>query len=380
MANPIYLDYNATTALDPRVFEAMKEWYLGPPANSGSRTHLYGQRAKDAVEHARVQVAEVVAAKPEEVIFTSGATESNNLAILGLAAYGETTGKKHIISTAIEHNAVLEPLRYLAKKGFEIELTPVCRGGYIDPGDLIRRVRGDTLLVSVMHANNETGIIQPVKEIGAAMQNYSSFFHIDAAQSFGKETGLEEIDFDLLSASGHKIYGPQGIGALVVKRRGNIRIPISALIHGGGQERGFRPGTVPVALAVGFGKASNLATLESASRATKSRALKNALLSDLSKVNHSINGDESRCQPHVVNVRFIGVDSEALMMALRESHAISNGSACTSESYTPSHVLIAMGLNEDEATESVRLSWASDTSTISTSILIEVVKKLATNY
>jgi cysteine desulfurase len=211
------------------------------------------------------------------------------------------------------------------------------------------------------------------------MQNYSAFFHIDAAQSFGKEDGLEQIDFDLLSASSHKIYGPQGIGALVVKRQGNIRIPISSLVHGGGQERGLRPGTVPVALAVGFGKASNLATLESTSRATKSRALKNALLSDLSKVNHSINGDESRCQPHVVNVRFIGVDSEALMMALRESHAISNGSACTSESYTSSHVLIAMGLNEDEATESVRLSWASDTSKISTSILIEVVKNLASN-
>ena len=274
---------------------------------------------------------------------------------------------------------MLEPLHHLAKKGFEIELAPVCKGGYVDPDDVIRRVRKDTLLVSVMHSNNETGIIQPVKEIGEALQSKSAFFHIDAAQTFGKEDGLAGLAFDLLSASCHKIYGPQGIGALVVKRRGNIRIPISTLVHGGGQERGLRPGTVPVALAVGFGKASNLATLESTTRATKSRALKNALLSDLSKVNHSINGDESRCQSHVVNVRFIGVDSEALMMALRESHAISNGSACTSESYMPSHVLIAMGLNEDEATESVRLSWASDTSKIPTSILIEVVKKLATN-
>jgi cysteine desulfurase len=379
MADPIYLDYNATTPLDPRVFEVMKEWYLGPPANSGSRTHVYGQRAKDAVEHARAQVAEVVGAKPEEIIFTSGATESNNLAILGLASHGEATGKKHIVSTTIEHKAVLEPLQYLAKKGFEIELAPVCRGGFVDPEDVIRRVREDTLLVSVMHANNETGIIQPVKEISEAMRNYSAFFHIDAAQSFGKEDGLKEIDFDLLSASGHKIYGPQGIGALVVRRRGSIRIPISSLAHGGGQERGLRPGTVPVALAVGFGKASNLGMLESTLRATKARALKNALLRELSKVNHSINGDESRCQPHVLNVRFIGVDSEALMMALRQSHAISNGSACTSESYTSSHVLIAMGLNEDEATESVRLSWASDTSKTPTSILFEVVKNLATN-
>jgi len=196
MPNPIYLDYNATTPLDPRVFDVMKEWYLGPPANSGSRTHVYGNRAKDAVEHARAQVAEVVAAKPEEIIFTSGATESNNLAILGLAAHGEATGKKHIVSTAIEHKAVLEPLQFLSKKGFEIELAPVCKGGYVDPDDLVRRVRDDTLLVSVMHANNETGIIQPVKEIGEALQHRSAFFHIDAAQTFGKEDGLGGIHFD----------------------------------------------------------------------------------------------------------------------------------------------------------------------------------------
>lgn len=361
MSNPIYLDYNATTPLDPRVFEVMKEWYLGPPANSGSRTHVYGQRAKDAVEHARAQVAEVVAGKPEEIIFTSGATESNNLAILGLAAHGEATGKKHIVSTAIEHKAVLEPLQFLAKKGFEIELAPVCKGGYVDPDDLIRRVRDDTLLVSVMHANNETGIIQPVKEIGNALQNKTPFFHIDASQTFGKEDGLAGIKFDLLSASSHKIYGPQGIGALVVKRQRNTRIPIACLVHGGGQERGLRPGTTPVALAVGFGEAAKLAKLESHSRAAASETVRNCLFQELRKIEHELNGDSTRCQPHVANIRFPNSDSEAIMMALKDSYAFSNGSACTSETYSPSHVLLAMGLDDDAANESVRISWGFGT-------------------
>ncbi len=375
MADPIYLDYNATTPLDPRVFEAMKEWYLGPPANSGSRTHLYGQRAKDAVEHARIQVAEVVAAKPEEIIFTSGATESNNLAILGLAAHGEAKGKKHIISTSIEHMAVLEPLKYLAKKGFEIELAPVCKGGYVDPYDVIRRVRDDTLLVSVMHANNETGIIQPVKEIGYALQNSPAYFHIDAAQAFGKEVGLAEIAFDLLSASSHKIYGPQGIGALCIKRRGNSRIPMSPVVLGGGQERGLRPGTVPVALAVGFGAASSLAEAQYHVRSEASRVLREAFLAELVKIEHVINGDLSKCQNHVVNIRFPGVDSEALMMELRDTLAISNGSACTSDSYEASHVLTAMGLSEDEANESLRFSWGPGaTDFLSTPILKAVMK------
>jgi len=358
---PIYLDYNATTPLDPRVFEVMKEWYLGPPANAGSRTHVFGQRAKDAVEYARAQVAAVINVSSEEIIFTSGATESNNLAIIGLAAYGEKTGRKHIVSTVIEHKAVMEPLQYLAKKGFEIELATVCKGGYINSEDVIRRVRDDTLLVSVMHANNETGILQPVKEIGAALQNSDVFFHIDAAQTFGKEADLACVEFDMLSASSHKIYGPQGIGALIVKRQGITRIPITCLVRGGGQERGLRPGTVPVALVLGFGMAADLAKLECQARTKASQAFRNAIFKELAKVEHAINGDASRCQAHVVNVRFPGVDSEALMMGNRDSLALSNGSACTSDSYYPSHVLLSMGLSEDEANESVRISWGHNT-------------------
>lgn len=376
MAGPIYLDYNATTPLDPRVFEAMKESYLGPPANAGSRTHAHGQRAKDAVERARVQVADVVASKPEEIIFTSGATESNNLAILGLGAYGEANGKKHIVSTVIEHKAVLDPLQYLGTKGFEIELVPVCKGGFVDPDDVVRRVRDDTLLVSVMHANNETGVIQPVKEIGENLRATETLFHVDAAQTFGKEPGLGDINFDLLSVSAHKIYGPQGIGALVLKRRGNNRIPISSLMYGGGQERRLRPGTVPVALAVGFGEASKLAKLEGHTRAEASRAVRDAFLHDLKEIEHVVNGDLSKCQEHVVNIRIPGVDSEALMMALRGSLAVSNGSACTSDSYAPSHVLLAMGLSDDEANESIRFSWGHAVNSIPSDEIRSVVQNM----
>lgn len=374
---PVYLDFNATTPLDPRVFEAMREWFLGPPANAGSRTHVYGHRAKDAVEDARTKVANVIAAKPEEIIFTSGATESNNLAIIGLAAHGEATGRKHILSTVIEHKAVLEPLEYLSAKGFEIELVPVGSGGYIDPDDLVTRCRKDTLLVSVMHANNETGVIQPVKEIGEQLRASETWFHIDAAQTFGKEPDLADIEFDLLSVSSHKIYGPQGVGALCVKRQGNTRIPISSLVHGGGQERGLRPGTVPVAITVGFGEASKLAKIEHQVRIEAARAVRNAFLLELKKIEHVINGELTKCQDHVLNIRFPGVDSEALMMSLRESLALSNGSACTSDSYAPSHVLLAMGRSEDEANESVRFSWGPATIKIPPGTIDEAVRSLS---
>ncbi len=356
---PLYLDYNATTPLDPRVFEVMKEWYLGPPANAGSRTHLYGQRAKDAVEKARQQVAMVINAKPEEIIFTSGATESNNIAILGLAAHGEETGKKHIVSTAIEHKAVLEPLHHLAQKGFEVELVPVSKGGFIDPEDILRRCRKDTLLVSVMHANNETGVLQPVKEVGNLLEESTTYFHVDAAQTYAKELDLQDVRYDLLSFTSHKICGPQGIGALGVNRNRSKRMPISALSFGGGQERALRPGTIPVALTVGFGEAARLAFSEIEFRSNTLPIVKEAFLEQLSGLEFFINGDCERTQFHVVNLRFPGVDSEALMMLLKMDLAISNGSACTTDRYQPSHVLTAMGLTDDDANESVRISWGT---------------------
>ncbi len=256
---PLYLDYNATTPLDRRVFDAMTPWLL-EPANSGSRTHVFGLRAKEAVERSREQVAALLGAKPEEIVFTSGATESNNLAILGVAEYGEHTGRKHVLSTAVEHKAVLEPLDRLRKRGFDVELLPVTQGGFVEPGEVERRLRLDTLLVSIMHANNETGVLQPIQEVGKLLQDRETLFHTDAAQTFGKEVEtLKRVRCDFVSISGHKIYGPQGVGVLRVLAKKLDRRRMSPVIVEGGQERGLRSGTVPVARVVGLGKAAELA-------------------------------------------------------------------------------------------------------------------------
>ena len=373
----IYADYNATTPLDPRVFEAMKPWFLNEPGNAGSRTHEYGNRARDAVEAARSQVAEILDAKSEEIVFTSGATESNNLALLGLAKYGEEQNRKHIVSTAIEHKAVLEPLEYLASRGFEVDLAPVTSGGHVESDEIKRRLRPDTLLVSVMHANNETGVMQPVLEIAELLADSPTLFHVDAAQTFGKEVEeLKQLRCDFLSISGHKVYAPKGIGALYVRRQGGRRPPVSAISFGGGQERGLRPGTMPVPLAVGLGKAAELAATEFQPRREQAAKVKLQLLADLRDVDHAINGDPSRSQSHVLSVSFIGVDSEALMMAVRDDFAFSNGSACTSASYNPSHVLAAMDLNDDKIGSSVRISWGVGITTIPAGPLVKAVREL----
>ena len=380
-SSPVYLDYNATTPLDPRVFEVMQEWYAGPPSNSGSRTHVFGQRARDAVEAARKQVAKVLGAGSEEVFFTSGATESNNIAILGLASFAEQTGRKHILSTAIEHKAVLEPLDQLRQRGFDVELLPVSEGGFVEPETVKDHLRPDTLLVSVMHANNETGVLQPLTEIAELLDGTDTFFHTDAAQTFGKEVEeLRNLPCDFISISSHKIYGPQGVGALYVRRRGAARRPLDSLLFGGGQERGLRPGTIPVPLVVGLGTAAELAASEYKSRAAAAGRVKEQLLSGLQAVDHHINGDLSRSQPHVLNVSFPGVDSEALMMALRDDIAISNGSACTSDSYDPSHVLLSMGLDEDRISESVRISWGPGVDTIPCDAIVSAINAMCINF
>jgi cysteine desulfurase len=371
----VYLDYNATTPLDPRVLDTMLPW-MREPSNAGSRTHALGQRAKTAVETARGSIASVVGVGAEDVVLTSGATESNNIAILGLAEFGKRSGRTHVLSTTIEHKAVLEPMRRLAGAGFEVEYLPVTNGGWVRPEEVLGRVRADTLLVSVMHANNETGVLQPVKEIGEGLRKSQVLFHIDAAQSFGKELSLREVPFDMLSVSGHKIFGPQGIGALVVRRQKFDRRELSSLVAGGGQERGLRPGTVPVALAVGLGKAAELAVGEHSQRRSHASALKSRFLKELAAVEFELNGDAEHAQPHVLNVSFPGVDSEALMMALRDSVAISNGSACTSSQYAPSHVLKAMGIDEDRIAEAVRLSWGSGVDRIPGEVFVNAVRQL----
>lgn len=358
MSLPIYLDYNATAPLDVRVFDAMRPFFLEDFGNAGSRTHSYGQRAKDAAEKARIQVGRVVGAGANEVVFTSGATEANNLAILGLAAHGEATGRKHIISTVIEHKAVLEPLDRLRGVGFDVTLLPVTPGGYVEAVSVKAALRPDTLLVSVMHANNETGVLQPVHEIAEHLAGTGTLLHVDAAQTYGKEIeALRTLPFDFLSVSAHKIYGPKGVGALIAKRRGGQKRPLNALAVGGGQEMGLRPGTLPVPLVVGFGLAAELSETEHVARRLNAQTLREQLLSGLEGVEFEINGDPQRTQPHVINAKFAGVDSEALMLSLREVVAISNGAACTSASYSPSHVLKAMGLSDDEVSWSVRISW-----------------------
>ncbi|CEP66721.1 Cysteine desulfurase, NifS [Moorella glycerini] len=355
---PLYLDFNATTPVDPRVLAEMVRVYEEEYGNASSRTHRFGQRAGQLVETARGQIAGLLAVDKNEVIFTSGATESNNLAILGLAKWGARENRRHILATSIEHKAVLEPLAYLQKCGFEIELVPVPSSGRVDPEEVIRRVRPDTLLVTVMHANNETGVIQPVHEIGKALAGTDVYFHVDAAQTAGKLVAeLQDLQYDLLSVSSHKMYGPQGIGALIVRRKGYRRPPLQPIMYGGGQEGGLRPGTLPVALIAGFGKAATIARAEHKQWLSKCMAIKRSILDQLNAVEYQLNGDPAYQMANCLNVSFLGVDSEALMLAIQDEIAISNGSACTSADYKPSHVLVAMGLSQERIESAVRLSW-----------------------
>ena len=374
---PLYLDYNATTPLDPEVFEVMRPFYVEGAANAGSRTHVYGQRARDAVERARSQVASLISARPEEIVFTSGATESNNAVLLGLIRHGLETDRRHILATSVEHKSVLKPLDRLSRAGFEVELLPVTSGGYVEPDAVRERLRIDTLLVTMMHANNETGVLQPIAQVADLLQSSRTLFHIDAAQTFGKEVEtLARVRCDFLSVSGHKIYAPQGVGALYTCRRGASRLPLDPLLLGGGQEWGLRPGTLPVPLIVGLGAAADLAARVYREREAQARQLKDRFLDALNAVDHRINGSLERSQSHVVNVSFPRVDGEALMLALRSELAFSNGAACTSALYSTSHVLRAMGLPEERIVSAARFSWGQGITTIPTDALIDAVRSL----
>ena len=356
-AAPVYLDCNATPPMDPVVREVVLGWF-GDVGNAGSRTHEYGLRARKAVERARDQVAAVVAAGADELVFTSGATESNNMAILGLARFGEMSGRRHVVSTAIEHKAVLEPLEALAATGFEVTLVAAGRGGAVQAEAVASAVRSDTLLVSVMQVNNETGVRQPVEAIAAALEGHDAYLHVDAAQGFGKELkALRSRRIDLISVSSHKIHGPVGIGALVVRRRGFDRIPLECLMRGGGQERGLRPGTLPVALIAGMGVAAERAAIEVETRRTQCAVVRERALAALRPLGVRIHGRLEESLPHVLNFSLEGIDSEALMVGLRDLVAVSNGSACTSQRYAPSHVLEAMALPPAAVAGAVRMSW-----------------------
>jgi cysteine desulfurase len=342
--------------------------------NSGSRTHSFGQVAKERVNRARAEVAAVVNARPDEVIFTSGATESDNLALLGLGAHGDANGKRHIISTQIEHKAVVEPLDALRGRGFEVELLPPTPGGWVCAEAIASVLRPDTLLVSVMAVNNETGVIQPIQEVASSLDGHEAFFHVDAAQAFGKLIApLQEGRIDLLSVSGHKIGGPKGVGALITRRRGFRRPPLKPLMYGGGQERGLRPGTLPVALIAGLGMASALALAEVDKRTRACEQIKMEVLGALAPLGAELNGDPDRTIANTINVSIPGVDSEAAIVALKDLVALSNGSACTSQRYEPSHVLEAAGLAPERVAGALRLSWGASTGPIP---IDEMVRRL----
>ncbi len=356
--NPVYLDCNATTPLEPAVRDTLVRWLTDEVGNAGSRTHEYGVRAKKAVQAAREQVASVVDAKEDETLFTSGATESNNIAILGLRRFGEDTKRRHIVSTAIEHKAVLEPLETLEKQGFEVTLIRPGPSGAVSPVQVRRALRAETLLVSVMHVNNETGVLQPISDIAESLSDHDAYFHVDAAQGYGKELAtLRSKRVDLISVSSHKIYGPAGIGALIARRRRFKKPPLVPLSFGGGQERGLRPGTLPVPLIVAFGVAAECALADHRYRQERCNAIRRDALEALATLSVRHHGDPNRVLAHVINFSVPEIDSEAILIALKDLVAVSNGSACTSQSYQPSHVLKNMDLPEDAVTGAIRLSW-----------------------
>ena len=373
-----YLDCNATTPVDPRVQAEMLP-YFGVEFGNPASPHEYGRHAKKAIQTARGQVGAVVAARPHEVYFTSGATESNNLALLGLAEHGRRCGKRHVVSTQIEHAAVLEPLAELRRQGFTTTLVAPSAGGRVDARSIIDALRPDTLLVSVMHVNNETGVVQPLAEIAEGLADRDVFLHVDAAQGFGKEISpLRHPRIDLISATAHKIYGPKGVGVLIARRRGSEPPPLRPLHFGGGQQLGLRPGTLPVPLIAGFGKAAELALAECDERAERCRQIGQRLLAALAGLSPQVHGDPRFTLPHVVNLSLPGVHADDAIEALATVAAISNGSACTSVCATASHVLTAMGIDPVAVDGALRFSWYHDSKLENLEQMVAILGELAT--
>ena len=351
---PIYMDYSATTPTDPRVAQKMIPYITEHFGNPASRSHPYGWEAEEAVEEARAQVAALVNADPREIVFTSGATESNNLALKGIAEFYQDRGK-HIITVKTEHKAILDTARELERKGFEVAYLDVLENGLIDLDALKAAIRPDTILVSVMMVNNEIGVIQDIEAIGELCRDKGVFFHVDAAQATGKvEIDLQKLKVDLMSFSAHKTYGPKGIGALYVRRKPRVRL--EAQMHGGGHERGMRSGTLATHQIVGMGEAFRIAKDEMDEENARIKALRDRLWAGLSTMEEvHINGDMTQRVPHNLNVSFNFVEGESLMMAIKDV-AVSSGSACTSASLEPSYVLRALGRSDELAHSSIRFT------------------------
>ena len=351
---PVYFDNHATTPVDPRVVEAMLPYFTERFGNAASRNHSFGWAAEEAVENARAQIARLINATPKEIIFTSGATESNNLAIKGVAEMYREKGN-HIITQVTEHKAVLDTCKRLEKYGYEVTYLPVAKDGRIDLDDLRRAITPKTILITIMYANNEIGVIQPIEEIGKIAKEKGVFFHTDAVQAAGKvPLDVQKENIDLLSISAHKLYGPKGSGALYVRRR-NPRVQLASIIDGGGHERGMRSGTLNVPGIVGLGKAVELAQNEMPEESARLRGLrdrlKEAIFARLDEV--YINGSMIHRLPHNLNVSFAYVEGESLLMGINDV-AVSSGSACTSATLEPSYVLKALGVGEDLAHTSIR--------------------------
>jgi cysteine desulfurase len=352
-ATPIYLDYQATTPTDPRVVEAMLPFFTQKFGNPHSRNHSFGWESEEAVEKARAQVASIINADPREVIFTSGATESNNLALKGVMHFHKGR-KNHLITCVTEHKCVLDSARHLEMEGIEVTYLPVRPNGIVDLAELEKAITPKTALVSIMAANNEIGVVQPLAEIGALCRSKGVYFHTDAAQAVGKiPMDVEAMKIDLMSISGHKIYGPKGIGALYVRRKPRVRL--EAMIHGGGQERGMRSGTLPTPLCVGLGEACAVAEKEMPEEAKRLEALRDRLHRGITERLPEVylNGDLEHRLPGNLNLSFAYVEGEGLMMGIKDL-AVSSGSACTSASLEPSYVLRALGVNEELAHTSIR--------------------------
>src|ERR1700683_745668 len=351
---PVYLDNHATTPVDPRVLDAMLPYFREVFGNSASRNHEFGWAAEEAVENARAQIAKLINASPKEIIFTSGATESNNLAIKGVAEMYREKGN-HIITQVTEHKAVLDTCKRLEKYGYEVTYLPVHKDGRINLDDLRKAITPKTILISIMYANNEIGVVQPIEEIGKIAKEKGVFFHVDGVQAAGKiPVDVQRDGIDLLSISAHKIYGPKGVGALYVRRK-NPRVQLSAIIDGGGHERGMRSGTLNVTGIIGLGKACELCQQEMAQESEKLFKLRERLReSIMSRLDETfINGSMEHRLPHNINISFAFVEGESLLMGINDI-AVSSGSACTSATLEPSYVLKALGVGEDLAHTSIR--------------------------
>jgi len=373
---PIYLDYAATCPVDRRVLDAMLPYFCEHFGNAASRTHVFGWRAEEAVEGARREVAAVLGADPKEITFTSGATESNNLAIKGVLEYLREAGKKHVVTAVTEHKAVLDTCKHLERQGCEVTYLPVAADGRVSADQVAAAIRPDTALVSLMVANNETGVIHPIAEIGAACRDAGVLFHTDAVQAFGKvPLDVEAMKLDLVSLSAHKVYGPKGVGALYVRRR-KPRVRLAPQIHGGGHERGNRSGTLNVPGIVGFGAAARLARESMAEESARIFALREHLRRRLvAEVPHAVvNGSLEHRLPGTLNISFAYVEGESLLMGLKEV-AVSSGSACTSASLEPSYVLRAMGLDDELAHSSLRITIGRPTTQAEVDAVADMIRR-----